>query len=364
MLWLVLLGVSISAFLLVHSSAGALSRSEQPSGHWQRVAPMPVGMSSNAVLGKDGQIYVMGGTGFNPAFSVLADAEAYDPKTDKWQLIAQVPTRRGGAGVAAGPDGRIYVIGGGTSRNKFLVDPTMNVVEAYDPATKSWTRVKSLPTPRPPAAVTAKGADGRARIYAIGGRNGDPTNGLNTVEAYDPSTDSWTTMAPMPYGRHCHATTTGPDGRIYVIGGTNREVFSTDNMEIYDPVKNTWTFGAPLPYGVECAAATSTSGPDGEVFVIAGWDIHKDEIATVEAYNPRTDKWRRLPDVSVPRAMPGAVTVQTSENCFDIYAIGGFGGNGASDPDPNIDPHLVEKLSICYTDRTNSREKRESGIER
>ena len=48
-----------------------------------------------------------------------------------------------------------------------------------------------MPTPRHILAAAA-GADGR--IYAIGGHDKGP---LNTVEAYDPGSDSWSAVAPM-----------------------------------------------------------------------------------------------------------------------------------------------------------------------
>src|SRR4051812_6988140 len=57
----------------------------------------------------------------------------------------------------------------------------------------TWTRVDSLNTGRDMFAA-ALGGDGR--IYAIGGldRNGMV---LRSVEAYDPARDHWTTVAPM-----------------------------------------------------------------------------------------------------------------------------------------------------------------------
>jgi hypothetical protein len=52
-------------------------------------------------------------------------------------------------------------------------------------------------------------------IYAIGG-----VGGPNIVEAYNPSTNKETAVAPMPTARHGLAAVTGTDGRIYAIGGT------------------------------------------------------------------------------------------------------------------------------------------------
>jgi N-acetylneuraminic acid mutarotase len=63
--------------------------------------------------------------------------------------------------------------------------------------------------------AAAAGPDGR--IYAIGGYDG--FGNVASVEAYDPNTDTWTYVAPMNYAHATSAATTGADGKIYVLGG-------------------------------------------------------------------------------------------------------------------------------------------------
>jgi hypothetical protein len=55
-------------------------------------------------------------------------------------------------------------------------------------------------------------------VYAIGGRS----NGtfVATNEAYDPASDTWTTVAPMPTARD-ELSTSVVNGVIYAIGGGN-----------------------------------------------------------------------------------------------------------------------------------------------
>lgn len=56
-------------------------------------------------------------------------------------------------------------------------------------------------------------------LFAVGGRLGSSyAKNLNTHEAYDPETDRWQTMIPMPTARHGLGTAMVGD-RIYVIGG-------------------------------------------------------------------------------------------------------------------------------------------------
>ncbi len=209
-------------------------------------------------------------------------------------------------------------------------------------------RLKPMPTKRDDGlcAVAAKGADGRVRIYAIGGRDDSkPGNGLNTVEAYDPPIETWTSMTPMPTHRHALAATLGPDGRIYAIGGTNDRVFATDAVESYDSAKDSWTRGTPTPYGQQCAAATSTPGPDGEDLVLAGWGSRHEPLYSAVAYNPRTQRWRSLPPLPSARAAAGAVTLKGADGCIHVYVLGGTPG-GTTERSYIGREDLVQKYSF------------------
>ena len=83
-----------------------------------------------------------------------------------------------------------------------------------------------------------------------------------------------------------------------------------------------------MPYGQECAAITFTSGPAGEVVVLAGWDTHE-RLRSAVAYNPRTHQWRALPPVPTARAAAGAVTLAGADGCVHVYLLGGTGEDGS-----------------------------------
>ena len=74
-------------------------------------------------------------------------------------------------------------------------------------------------------------------IYAIGGAL-DIGSNLNVLEAFNPLTNTWTTKTPMPTPRGC-AAACAVDGIIYVFGGGWYTVDST--VEAYDPSNDTWT---------------------------------------------------------------------------------------------------------------------------
>ena len=129
-------------------------------------------------------------------------------EVDTWiEGLTDMSTIRGYL-TSAVVDEKIYCIGGynGSSR--------LNTVEVYNPTTDSWETKSSMPTKR--EGLTSTVIDGK--IYCIGGYNG--SSRLNTVEVYNPTTDSWETKSSMPTNRS-GLTSVVVDGKIYCIGGYN-----------------------------------------------------------------------------------------------------------------------------------------------
>jgi hypothetical protein len=98
--------------------------------------------------------------------------------------------------------------------------------------------------------------DSSGNIYAIGGYSGGV--GINTVEKYNPATNTWTTVAPMPTARAGLAAAVDSSGNIYAIGGTNGGS-PQNTVEKYNPSTNTWSSAAPMSTARMYLAAGSTS---------------------------------------------------------------------------------------------------------
>uniref|UniRef100_A0A8D1XC66 BTB domain-containing protein n=1 Tax=Sus scrofa TaxID=9823 RepID=A0A8D1XC66_PIG len=86
-------------------------------------------------------------------------------------------------------EGPIYAVGGHDGWSY------LNTVERYDPKTDTWTMVAPLSMPRDAVGVCLLGD----RLYAVGGYDGQTY--LNTMESYDPQTNEWTQMASLNIGR-------------------------------------------------------------------------------------------------------------------------------------------------------------------
>ncbi|MEK7766282.1 MAG: hypothetical protein AAB368_08590, partial [bacterium] len=162
----------------------------------------------------------MGGTNGSP----LSALEAYDPASDTWTARAAMPTAR--QALAAGVvSGKLYALGGW---NAVL----LSAVEEYDPVTDTWAARAAMSTARYQLAAGVLAG----RLYAVGGSTGVP---VAVVEEYDPSGDVWTTKAPMPTARGYLAAVVA-SGRMYALGGSDA-VTQVATVDEYDPAANVWT---------------------------------------------------------------------------------------------------------------------------
>jgi len=156
----------------------------------------------------------------------------YTPSTDSWTTPASMGTSRHSPAAAA-LGGKLYVFGGhGTS--------PLSSAEKYDPDTDTWTAIASMPTHNYYGKAAASGSF----IYITGGVicSGCNNGGTQTVLKYDPTADTYTSVASMNGPRELHATGTSPDGRVWVYGGVeDGSAIGQRSIEVYDPAANTWT---------------------------------------------------------------------------------------------------------------------------
>ena len=178
---------------------------------WKSLAPLPTKRGAAVAVEVGGKIYVIGGattvadskdpyfTFFGPSL-VLTTNEVFDPATNKWESRRPMSVARNHA-YAAAVNGKIYVIGGRTGHAFILSATNTDVVEEYSPVNDMWSAPKErMPTPR---SGGAWGTDGR-RIYVAGGEvtTKELVGAFRAVEAYEPATNSWISLPPMPMPRH------------------------------------------------------------------------------------------------------------------------------------------------------------------
>src|SRR5215831_11181111 len=179
---------------------------------WKALAAMPTKRGSPVAVTVGDKIYVIGGATLPPGSKETAvlpgrphisvgAVEEFDPATNTWRARASMPTPRNHA-TAGAVNGKIYVIGGrvGTS---FISSGSSNidVVEEYDPAADAWGVARA----RMPSARSAMaGGVYEGRVYVTGGEGQDAQRmyTFRALEAYDPASNTWTVLPSMPVSRH------------------------------------------------------------------------------------------------------------------------------------------------------------------
>ncbi len=197
------------------------------SGVWLQRAPMPTARSGGGAGVIDGKIYVAGGR--PPRGN---DFAVYDPAADQWTVLPNLPTARNHLAVDA-IGGKLYVAGG---RFDAGVGGEMTaVLEVFDPATGAWKSGAPMPAPR--AGVTAIAAFGCLYVIAGEGNTADSRGMFKQTEAYDPRTNTWHGLTPMPKPTHGLTRAAFLDGRIHVPGGavTLGGDTGTTQHQVYQP---------------------------------------------------------------------------------------------------------------------------------
>jgi N-acetylneuraminic acid mutarotase len=273
------------------------------------------GFVDGTIIVVTARLYSVGGSGDS------GDMEVQSKVTDDWGTAASLLTPRFGHAVAVGSDHRIYAIGGRSNPGAAL----LSGAEAYQPLALgfklgpgSWTAVASMPAARERAAA-ATGPDGT--IYVAGGSNASTTDTsapLNTMESYHASTNKWKTLAHMTTARDGPAAVTGSDGRIYVLGGFNGSE-SLSSVEAYDPTTNSWSSVTSMNTARDGLGAVL--GPDEQIYAIGG-ENGAETLSSVEVYNFTTEKWTAGPTLTTARSYLAAAIGTDGR----IYAIGGDTG--------------------------------------
>ena len=315
LLWLLLLlaastpASSPSTFLVPHAEA--------TENTWTTLEPIPTIRRNLGVAVVNGKIYAIGGTGEG---GYLNTNEEYDPATNTWTTKTPMPTPRSDFGIAVFQN-KIYCIGGIIyfDWSGYGEGILCAFNEVYDPLTDTWENKTSMPTKRQrPKANVVNG-----KIYLIGGfqyQDLPPPNTqieLNVNEAYDPETDSWSTKTPIPNTPYGPASAT-INNKIYVISG-----FHSDLNQIYDPESDTWFQGASIPTAVALAGAGATSGvmAPKRIYVIGGYPSY-DEVSLNQVYNPETNTWSSGSQMPTARHSLGVAVINDT-----LYAIGGGSTN-------------------------------------
>ncbi len=241
----------------------------------------------------------------------------------EWTVKAALSAPRSHPAVSV-HDGKIYSFGGGGPAFKSL-----NLSEVYDPQTDRWSSLRPMPTLRSGAAAVTVGN----AIYVIGGGFKKPDGKfkfLTTVEAYFPKEDRWET-SPDLLQPHDYPAFTILDGKIYIIGGHHPNATEggpqTDPAfsfsERWSPSMKGWKEIAPMPTPRFAASAVVMNGQlwvlGGVAFTPQGFN----EYDRIEVFDPKTETWTVNP-LKLPWGSAGQGACVVNDQ---LYLFGGFRGD-------------------------------------
>ncbi|OPJ88162.1 kelch-like protein 3 [Patagioenas fasciata monilis] len=257
---------------------------------WDQVAELPSRRCRAGVVFMAGNVYAVGG--FNGSLRVRT-VDVYDGVKDQWTSIASMQERRSTLGAAVLND-LLYAVGG------FDGSTGLASVEAYSYKTNEWFFVAPMNTRRSSVGVGVV----EGKLYAVGGYDGASRQCLSTVEQYNPATNEWTYVADMST-RRSGAGVGVLSGLLYATGGHDGPLVRK-SVEVYDPGTNTWKQVADMNM---CRRNAGVCAVNGLLYVVGG-DDGSCNLASVEYYNPSTDKWTLLPtSMSTGRSYAGVAVI-------------------------------------------------------
>ncbi|MDR0372111.1 MAG: hypothetical protein LBI79_00890 [Nitrososphaerota archaeon] len=180
-------------------------------------------------------------------------------------------------------EGKIYAIGGCIAW-ELQQSSVVGTNEQYDPMTDTWIMLEPMPTPRYGFAIVAW----QGKIYCIGGSSFDDKQGrrigFGVNEVYDIAADRWSTAKEAPFEGSAAAQVV--NGKIFVV--------HEGDLYMYDPLTDVWTPKAHTPMEGDSLAVA-----DGKLIVIFEFYAdYPEEVLSISPltkfvmiYDPETDMW-------------------------------------------------------------------------
>lgn len=273
-----------------------------------------------------GKLYIFGGYNASklPKYIPTKLASVYDPVSNTWKYIADLPHTPNGAGFGGitheglttdGTD--IYIAGGYTSNS----DGTGQLfgtkqVWKYNIANNAYSPMPNLPEAL--AAGQLRYLDGK--LHYMGGANSSRADvGVHYVLDLNNLAAGWKSMAPVLNPTN-HGGSAVYGGKIYYIGGSHHQdgnAVAQKTIEAYDPNTNAWTKLADMPVARDhISSAVTVIGT--RILVLGGETSHNVKSKLVSAYSPATNTWAEL--TPLPQTKAAGVAAVLNGN---IHYTGG-----------------------------------------
>jgi plastocyanin len=279
----------------------------------------------------NGNFYGMGGRSSDTAGSDFTNPFEYDPVANSWATKGATYPDNQVNNMACGElavDGTpyIYCVGGSAAgaatatARVFRYDPVADTIESLDPG-DNW--------PGDAAGTILPGGFTvlNNRLYILGGFNINVAS-TNEIWEFDPTVGigaKWTQKVNTPEGI-MYAPTCAIDGIIYVGGASDFDtvaaaVIDTTNSFSFDPGANTIGTIAAIP---RATGETRALTFNGQMYVMGGGRVAPNPSNEVDIYDPGTNSWTiGDPFVNGRRNFP-----TDTDGTSRIWLVGGYDVTG------------------------------------
>jgi len=232
------------------------------------IPPLPEPVASFGAAVADGYLYVYGGhTGTEHDHSAANLSQHFRRLSleggQQWEELPMQTPLQGLTLVAHG--GKLYRVGGMNARNATTDDDedlhSTTEFAHYDPATNKWTLLAPLPAPRSSHNAVVIGD----RLYVTcgwtlnGPRKGTWLDDSLVYDFADPSA-GWQELPKQDFQRRALAASQW-HGKLVALGGMDESADVSRRVDFFDPVSGKWSQGPELP-------GTGMSG-----FGVSAWSL-------------------------------------------------------------------------------------------
>ncbi len=211
----------------------------------------------------------------NPLISGIAANAPLTCTTGTWSEQAPYPIAITGHSLAA-VSGNIYSFGG------ILNNIAVTNAYKYDTSTNTWSTIAPLPAGREWAGAVSDGT----YVYILGGID-QIGNTVGTLWRYDPNSNTYNTSLASDHTPTYFHGIAYLNGKIYRIAG--RGIGSQVSVEAYTIASNTWAYVASYPYAAQRPNAVGYNG-----YIYAGGG---NGSSSTYRYDPVANVWD---DAAVP----------------------------------------------------------------
>ena len=237
-------------------------------------------------------IYLLGGRALDD--SITKDVDMYNINTDEWSTITTWDDAVSDA-AAFTHEGKIYIAGGYSEYYSSLETLTV-----FDPTTNTFTRLASMPTDRGDVHAYPL----RGSLYAVVGgfEMSNWCAPVNVVEAYDVSTDSWSTLPYLQSARGDMATGALTIGTsIFVVGGEDKDEncmsVPVSKFERYNESSAAWEYEEDIPADIFrfTGASVGAGGTlESAIYLFGGQGLFD---SATQTYPLKASVYKYIPEV-------------------------------------------------------------------